>query len=212
MINANIVKQAFKQIAQTMKQNNELLTKLDSAAGDGDLGISMEQGFHAVAAFLENENDTDLGRLLIRASAVLNEASPSTLGTVLSVGLMAGGRTLKGVEECGIEQAAVFLETGCDAIMTRSKCSPGEKTILDALIPAAKAVRACADSNGTLAQGAKDAAKAAADGCAQTVDMMAVHGRAAYYAEKTIGLQDGGATVAKILFETVSDCAQGDTL
>ncbi len=205
MINANTVKQSFAAIAQAMTHNKELLTKLDSAAGDGDLGISMEQGFGAVVAFLDQCDETDLGVLLMRTSGVLNEASPSTLGTVLSVGLMTGGKTLKGKTEAAAADFAQFMEVGCQGIMTRSKSAPGEKTILDALLPAARALREAADAGKDLPEATALAAQAAAKGCEDTLKMKAVHGRAAYYAEKSIGLQDGGATVAKIIFETLAD-------
>ncbi|MFA9381948.1 MAG: dihydroxyacetone kinase subunit L [Acetanaerobacterium sp.] len=192
-----------------MTENKELLTQLDSAAGDGDLGISMEQGFCAVVTFQKTCDEADVGILLMRTAAALNEASPSTLGTVLSVGIMAGGKAIKGKNPCGVDEMATFLAAGCEAIMIRSKSAPGEKTILDALIPAEQAVRRAADQDQSLSEALTAAAAAAAQGCEKTRSMIAVHGRAAYYAKKSIGLQDGGATVAKIIFETLAGLCAG---
>lgn len=209
MIDATTLRRFFENAAQAMTENKELLTALDSATGDGDLGISMEKGFCAVAEFAAAPESGDLGALLIRAAAVLNEASPSTLGTILSVGMMSMGKALRNRELCGPPELAEAVAMGNRAIMERSKSAPGEKTILDALLPAQAALEAAAGDGKSLGDALEMARNAAENGMERTCGMKAVHGRAAYYAEKSIGQQDGGATVAHILFaaacETVAD-------
>ena len=202
MIDARMAKCLFGNLSVAMESNVELLTQLDSAAGDGDLGVSMKQGFAAVAHAAESADTDELGKLMQKCAMALNDAAPSTLGTILSVWLMAGGKTLKGKTQCGVEELAAFVAAGNSAIMARSNSAPGEKTILDALVPAQNALEAAATNGLSLKKALEDAAIAADQGCMLTKQMKAVHGRAAYYAEKTIGLQDGGATVARIIFDT----------
>ncbi|MDR1541513.1 MAG: dihydroxyacetone kinase subunit L [Clostridiales bacterium] len=204
MIDATSVKNSISAISKAMALNIDLLTKLDSEAGDGDLGISMKQGFSAAAETLASFEEEDVGKLLMKCSAVLNETSPSTLGTILSMGIFASGKALKGKTECSAIEAADAFDLGLQAIMKRSKSKPGEKTILDALIPAQNALREAALLGLSDSELLKAAAKAASEGCEKTKSMVSIHGRAAYYASNSIGRQDGGATAGKIIFEALS--------
>ena len=86
--------------------------------------------------------------------------------------------------------------------MEKAGSKPGEKTILDAIVPAAEALRDNADRGERAALEA--AARAAAEGSEATANMPAVHGRAAYYGEKSIGLVDGGSVVGRLIFETLT--------
>jgi dihydroxyacetone kinase-like protein len=202
-MNANDIKLGFKAIAEAMDQHYDLLTQLDSEAGDGDLGVSMKQGFSAVSDAVGKNSAPDVGRLLGSAAMALNEASPSTLGTIISTGLLACGKALRGKTEVDAQEAAAAFSSGLDAIMKRSGAKPGEKTILDSLIPAQQALAAAAREGLSGAEALRLASEAASDGCEHTKSMKAVHGRAAYYAGASIGRQDGGATVGKIIFSAL---------
>ncbi|MDR1560198.1 MAG: dihydroxyacetone kinase subunit L [Clostridiales bacterium] len=204
MIVAGDLKNAFTKIAEAMSRNVDLLTKLDSESGDGDLGISMKQGFGAIAEAMKGESGADVGKTLMKASMVLNEESPSTLGTILSTGLLVGGKTLKGKTVCSLDEIANALEAAIEAIMKRSQAKEGEKTILDALIPVQQSLKQSALENLTTTEAALKAAQAASDGCESTKRMTAVHGRAAYYAQSSIGRIDGGAEAAKIIFTALA--------
>ncbi|MDR2649265.1 MAG: dihydroxyacetone kinase subunit L [Clostridiales bacterium] len=199
-MNAGDIKRGFKAIAEAMDLNYDLLTRLDSEAGDGDLGVSMKRGFSAVSEAAGRNDSPDVGRLLASAAATLNEASPSTLGTIISTGLLACGKALRGKTEVEPPEAAEALATGLDAIMKRSGAKPGEKTILDSLIPAQRALASAAREGLNGADALRLASEAASAGCEHTKGMKAVHGRAAYYTEASVGRQDGGATVGKIIF------------
>jgi len=204
-MNAETVKRALLSISALMTENRDYLIELDQQNGDGDLGISMAAGFKALSAYLAAAEEKDLGKLFMKSSGILNEAAPSSLGTILSIGLMGMAKALKGKEEAGIKEVCAAMEAGIAAIMEKAKSKPGEKTILDALCPAVEALKNSPASDATSAWA--KAAQAAAAGSEATKTMRSVHGRAAYYAEKSIGVLDGGSAVGRLIFEGIRDSA-----
>lgn len=200
MVNADSLYRAFRAISREMTTNRDYLVELDAQNGDGDLGISMDNGFKAVASHLESAVETDLGRLLMQSSKVFNEASPSSLGTILSFGMMGMAKALKGKQNATLEELAGAMEAGMALIMEKGGAKPGEKTILDALKPGVDALLKNAGDDDAFAR----AAKAAAKGSEDTRQMRSVHGRAAYYGDKSIGVLDGGSVVGRLIFEALA--------
>lgn len=193
---------AMRRISEVMDKNREYLIELDQINGDGDLGISMSGGYRAAADFLDREQSNDLGRLLMGAAGVFNEVAPSSLGTITSIGITGMAQTLKGKTEASLEDLVAAFRNGINRIMQRAGSKPGEKTIIDALYPA---VEALAEALPRGKQEAFDAAaRAAREGSEKTKCMMSVHGRAAYYGEKSIGVLDGGSVVGQLLFEAIA--------
>ncbi|MFC0673735.1 DAK2 domain-containing protein [Brachybacterium hainanense] len=190
-------------ISALMTQNRDLLVRLDQVSGDGDLGISMDEGFQAFAAYVAEQDParTDLAELFRQGAKVLNAAAPSSLGTILSFGLMGIARSLRGRGTVDAADVADAFDAGIANIMAKAGSKPGEKTVLDALVPAADALRAALDAGADLAGAARQAAAAAAEGSEATTRMMAVHGRAAYSAQRSIGVLDGGSVVGKLIVE-----------
>lgn len=202
MIDIQTIQAAFSAISRRMTENRSYLIELDAQNGDGDLGISMDTGFKAVAAYLQNPEEADLGRLFLKASKVFNEASPSSLGTILSFALMGIAKSLKGKGSAQVDELVDAMDAGVHLVMEKAGSKPGEKTILDALCPALEALKASA---GEEAKARFDkAAQAAAQGSESTRRMRSVHGRAAYYGDKSIGLLDGGSVVGKLIFEAIA--------
>ncbi len=206
MLNAQTLRMAMGEIAATMAINRQYLIELDQRNGDGDLGISMAEGFAAASGFVNASEETDLGKLLVGASKVFNEAAPSSLGTIMSFCMMGMARTLKGHEEADTALVGEALASGVAKIMERANSKPGEKTVLDALDPAASAL--CAHSPEGAIAAWQAAAKAAAEGSDSTASMKAVHGRAAYYGDKAIGLIDGGSVAGRLVIEALSRAVQ----
>ena len=201
-MNAETLKKAVQSISQLMTQNKDYLVELDAQNGDGDLGISMSSGYAAVASYLDTTEETDLGKLMLKSSSVFNEAAPSSLGTITAFGMMGMAKALKGNAQADLAQTAAAMEAGLAMIMEKAKSKPGEKTILDALHPAIEALKENAGGDAKAAFAA--AATAAAAGSESTKEMRSVHGRAAYYGDKSIGLLDGGSVVGKLIFEGIS--------
>lgn len=193
-MNRDSVIRGLEAISRCMDDNREMLIELDSRNGDGDLGISMSEGFRAAYAAAAS-SEGNIGRLLKQAAFSLNEAAPSSLGTITTIILMTMAGQLAGMDEVSLSQLGEAMTAGLEKVMERTGSAPGEKTILDALIPAAE----------TLANGGslQESAAAAAAGAESTKDMLPVHGRAAYYGEKCLGLVDGGAVAGKLAFEAL---------
>lgn len=204
-MNAVSVKEAMERINCKMNENKDYLIKLDQQNGDGDLGVSMSEGFAAAYAFVQGSEETDLGKLFMKMGGVFNEAAPSSLGTILSFGFMGMAKALKGKTEIGLSEAAEAMKAGVEKIMDKAGSKPGEKTILDALCPAVEML--CTEAEGDVKEALKKAAEKAAEGSEATKEMRSVHGRAAYYGEKSIGLLDGGSVVGRLIFEAIADIA-----
>lgn len=192
---------AFSRIADTMARHRQELIDLDARTGDGDLGISVSAGFAAVHNYLVSADETDLGRALAKCSSAFNEAAPSTLGTIISVGLMGMAKALRGRTEASFAELVAAFEAGLALIMERAQSKPGERTILDSIHPAVQALKQHAEAGCGAALRA--AFTAAEQGMKATATMKPVHGRAAYYGEKAMGEIDGGAAVGKLIFESL---------
>jgi dihydroxyacetone kinase-like protein len=202
MTDSATIKKAFAAVSGKMAENRDYLIELDSQNGDGDLGISMDNGFKATSAWLEQQTETDLGQLLRQTARTLNESSPSSLGTILSHMILGMAKTLRGKTQATYEETVAALEAGVGQIQEKAGSKPGEKTVLDALCPAVETLKATEED----VKGAfKAAAAAAAAGSESTREMRAVHGRAAYYGDKSIGVLDGGSAVGKLIFEALAE-------
>ncbi|MBN2851696.1 MAG: dihydroxyacetone kinase subunit L [Clostridia bacterium] len=184
-----------------MDENKDYLVELDSKAGDGDLGISMSSGFRAVLVS-EAMEETSLKKFFMKAGMTINEASPSSLGTILFIAILGGAKAIGDKEELTVKDSGEFFTACVKAVMGKTGSKRGEKTILDSVIPAADVLLLSEDD---LEVAFPNALAAAEQGMQATVKMQAVHGRAAYYAEKSIGNIDGGAVVGMLIFKAICD-------
>ena len=199
MIAISEIKKGISSIAKEMTENRDYLVELDQRNGDGDLGISMSEGFNALVEVLNMTEETDLGKVFRDLSKTFNESAPSSLGTILSFGLMGIAKELKGKTEVSRQELSVALEKGLDNILDKTGSKVGEKTIIDSLSPGIESLLSSgSEEDKTAFQNAYEASKAGAE---KTKEMMAVHGRAAYYGEKSLGLIDGGAVVGTLIFK-----------
>lgn len=201
---------AWRAISRKIEENEAYLIELDQQNGDGDLGLSLKNGFTAIVRCLEASQEEDLGRLFMESAKALNETSPSTLGTILSLGLTGMAKALKGKTSANLEEIVKAMKQGLENIEKKAGSKEGEKTILDALYPA---VRALSEYSGeSLAAAWQAAAEAAAEGSENTKTMRAVHGRAAYYGDKSIGILDGGSVAGRLIFEALPEYFEGRNL
>lgn len=196
------IKGIIEAISGEMLANRDYLVKLDQVNGDGDLGISMDDGYRAVAEYLKTAEEKDLGRLMMACGKVFNASAPSSLGTITSFGFIGMAKALRGKEVVSFEEAAGAMLIGVENIMEKAESKVGEKTILDSLYPGVLALVKYASDPKTAVM---EAVKAAAEGSEATKQMRAVHGRAAYSAERSIGILDGGSVVGKLIFKGIAD-------
>jgi phosphoenolpyruvate---glycerone phosphotransferase subunit DhaL len=208
VITTETMRDILLTIADRIDAARDELDALDAALGDGDLGISMAKGFDAVRSLLQSEppREETPGGLLVRCSLQLQEAAPSTLVTLLAMAFVSAGTQVK--QEAALDGAHVhgMFEAMIASLQRRGKAQVGDKTILDALAPAAGALGAALESGASLEDALAEAADAAERGAEGTRALQARHGRAGRYFEQSIGHEDAGAAVGAIL---VAGFAQG---
>jgi dihydroxyacetone kinase-like protein len=177
-------------MAQVATHADEL-RDLDAALGDGDLGITVSSGAKAVVEALEGLDDlvapADIAKACAKAFA---NANPSTMAALVAGALLAGSKTWADTTEIGHAEAVEFGQAAADSISKRGKSEVGDKTILDALIPAVEALRAAPQGE----IGLRSAIAAAEKGVDDTRGLQSKRGRASWLQERSIGLQDPGAT------------------
>lgn len=200
-MNQESVKGIMEAISNEMSANRDYLVELDQVNGDGDLGISMDDGYRAVVEFLKTAEEKDLGKLFLLCGKVFNASAPSSLGTITSFGFMGLAKALKGKEETSFEEAAGAMLAAVENIMEKAESKVGEKTILDSLYLGAEALVTYASDP---ERAVREGEKAAGQGSEATRQMRAVHGRAAYSADRSIGILDGGSVVGKLIFKGIA--------
>ncbi len=193
------LKAIVARIAEIMSGKKEELIRLDGAVGDGDLGLTMEKAFVAARDESAGLEEPDVGKLALKIGAVIARAAPSTMGTLVATGFMSGGKAVSGKQALGLPETAAFFEAFVAGIMQRGKAKPGEKTLLDVLHPAAEALKQAAAEGASLEEGFRRCREAAARGLAASRDMVAQHGRVAYYQEQSRGKEDPGAVAASYI-------------
>ncbi len=191
--------------ADVMKQNRDYLIDLDSVVGDGDLGLTMSDGFLAASEAVKSSEETDIGKLSYLAGKAMSTAVPSTMGTLMASGFMSAGKALKGVAELDMSGVCLFFEAYLEGVRSRGKAELGEKTFLDGLHPAVLQLKADEAANISVSEAASNAVAAAHAAFMATKGMPAKHGRAAAHGEKSRELLDPGAAVADLIMKGYAD-------
>ena len=189
------------ELQKIMGENRDYLIDLDRVVGDGDLGLTMSDGFLAAYHAVKDIPETDIGKILYMAGKAMSTAVPSTMGTLMASGLMQAGKVLKGKTEVEREDIATFFMAFEEGVTARGKAKVGEKTFLDGLDPAVEAMRAAFAAGEPLSVVADKAVHAAKEGFEKTTTMIAVHGRAATRGEASRSLEDPGAAVALLMMK-----------
>ncbi|NLL76804.1 MAG: dihydroxyacetone kinase subunit L [Clostridiales bacterium] len=189
------------EIKDIMAENKDYLIQLDSVVGDGDLGLTMSDGYLAAYNAISDGTETDVGKLLYTAGKAMSVAVPSTMGTLMASGFMQAGKVLKGKTELTDYDIVELFSAYMDGVMNRGKAKVGDKTFLDGLNPALIALRERIDKGESLQAAANASAKAAEEGFENTATMIAVHGRAATRGEMSRNLKDPGAAVAMLIMK-----------
>ena len=196
----------FESWKTLFAEQREFLIALDGKVGDSDLGITMSKAFAAAAEALAAEGEqAGISRLLRTAGATMARAAPSTMGTLTATGFLRASKATEGAEALGTAEIAAFWRAYRDGIAERGKARLGDKTLLDVLDPIAVTLEQQAVS-GTALPGALGAAADAAEQALEATSAMAAqHGKAAAFREKTIGLQDAGATVGYLMIRRMAE-------
>lgn len=199
----------LENIKDIMIENKDYLINLDSVVGDGDLGLTMSDGFSAAYNSVKDFEDDDVGKLLYTSGKTMSTAVPSTMGTLMASGLMNAGKVLKGEKEISFDGIVTIFDAYFEGVALRGKAKVGEKTFLDGLAPAVESLKESQKNGDSLELSAEKAAKAANQGFINTTTMIAVHGRAATRGKESRDLQDPGAAVAMLIMKAFNNTSKG---
>lgn len=201
----NYLKNLMKSLMEIMVENRDYLIDLDSVVGDGDLGLTMSDGFTAAYKAIENFSENDAGKLLYTGGKAMSTAVPSTMGTLMASGFMNAGKILKGKAELQDSDIAELFQAYMDGVAARGKAKVGDKTFLDGIYPAVEAIKTALQQGDSLEAAAQKAADAADAAFKNTTTMIAVHGRAATRGEASRALLDPGAAVAMLMMKAFAN-------
>jgi dihydroxyacetone kinase-like protein len=194
-----------KAFASTVAENREYLTRLDSAIGDADHGTNMDRGMKAVVAKLDAQEGEDIGALLKTVGMTLISTVGGAGGPLYGTLFLQMGMATTGKSELQPEDWAAALDGAVSGVQMRGKAELGDKTMVDALIPARDTFNSALADGASFEDALRRSAQAAQQGMESTVPLVAKKGRASYLGERSAGHQDPGATSTHLLIETAAE-------
>lgn len=194
-----------RAFAAAMAENKEYLTELDSAIGDADHGINMNRGMHAVLAKLEGNGQADAGALLKTVGMTLVSTVGGASGPLYGTLFLEMGSSAAGKPELSDEDWAAALAAGVAGVQRRGKAELGDKTMIDALVPAVQELRSSLAAGSAAGEALHRSAEAAREGMIATIPLVARKGRASYLGERSADHQDPGATSSWLLLRTAAE-------
>lgn len=185
------------------REKDELI-RLDSVAGDGDMGLSMADGFAAVQHYLEGKTFSDIGELFYRVGKKMQASAASSMGTLVAFGFMGVGKAFRGRTEIRCQELGDLLAAFEQAIMKLGGAKPGDKTFLDGLHPAVEVLKSATTDDEARALLPR-AAQAAKEGSDKTTTMVARFGRIAFRGEASRSILDPGSVLAAFIVRTLAE-------
>jgi dihydroxyacetone kinase len=204
------LRRAIEAVCECLLAAEPTLTEMDQRVGDGDLGISLARGARAVQLELDSyASETTPGAALREISATLRRVVGGTSGPLYAVMLLRAAVALEHSDETSARQWAAAFSAGVDGLMELGGASPGDRTMVDALKPAADALQ-----NGLVHMASTDAAlqaavDAASDGALRTASMHPRRGRSSYVGDRALGHVDPGAHAVALWLAAIRDALAG---
>ena len=197
--------QWLSNLSGVLTENKEYLTELDSAIGDADHGINMKRGFDRVMDKLPSVADKDIGNVLKTTGMTLISSVGGASGPLYGTFFMRSGMAAAAKEELSGEDLVTLLQAGVDGIVQRGRAQVGDKTMIDAWMPALDAMKESLAAGNDTVTALEVAVAAAEQGMKDTIPLQAKKGRASYLGERSIGHQDPGATSSYLMLKTLLD-------
>jgi dihydroxyacetone kinase len=197
----------FGYVADDIIAAQAELNSLDAVAGDGDLGLTMTTAAEAVKALLPELDTMELAGALKRCGAELARKAPSTSGTLFATALLRAGAAAgqdAATGEAPVATLARLVTAAAEGIQQRGKAKPGDKTLLDALVPASDALTNASKSGLDLQSALQQATDAARAGAEETRGLRPRVGRASWLADRSEGHEDGGAHLVALVFASAT--------
>lgn len=195
----------IREIAAAVAEHKEYLTRLDSAIGDADHGINLNRGFQAALEKLGSNTPSDISTAFKTVGMALVGKVGGASGPLYGTLFMQLGVATAGKEHLSLADWTEALKKAVAAVQARGKAEPGDKTMIDALLPAVEALEKTVAGGGDLASALKRASEAAEAGMKATIPLVARKGRASYLGERSSGHQDPGATSSYLLIRAAAE-------
>ncbi len=208
MLTKSQILQWLQAVAAAIEQHKDYLTELDAAIGDADHGINMSRGFQKVITQLPSVADKDIGTIFKTVSMTLISSVGGASGPLYGTFFLRASTAVAGKQELTNHDMVAFLEAAVDGVVQRGKANLGDKTMLDALLPAKDAFKQAVTDGENMQEALEKAVVAAERGMKNTIPIVAKKGRASYLGDRSIDHQDPGATstylILKTLLETIT--------
>jgi len=199
-----------RTIAQTAVDNEKYFCDLDAVVGDGDFGYSLARGFEIVLSDFDDLEYEDAGGLLKKTALILTKRIGGTSGPIWGTAFLRAGGSLAGKADPTGADVVEAMRAAIEGIKQRGNTDLGDKTLLDALVPAVDTLEA------SLGEGAATALERAAltarESAEATKGMLAQRGRASYTGDRSRDSVDAGAVGVAVMFEAVSKAWRGSEL
>jgi len=194
----------IRNMRTRIKEQKDFLSELDNVIGDGDHGINMARGFDETEKKMGSLEGKDIGTILKTVGMTLVSTVGGASGPLYGTAFMKAGGVLTGKTEMDIHDFCDALKAAIDGVMLRGKSTTGEKTMLDAMVPAYKAITGALEGSNDARKALEAGLAAAKEGVEYTKTIIATKGRASYLGERSIGHQDPGATSFTVLLEAIT--------
>ena len=199
------VEAVVRTIATVAVDNEKYFGDLDAVVGDGDFGYSMARGFELVLSGWDDFDRADIGTFLKKIAVVITSRIGGTSGPIWGTAFLRAGVTAGTAEELDSAQVIAMLRAAIEGIKARGKSDVGDKTLLDALVPAVDTLEEQIGAGHDAATAVRAAAVVARERAEATRSMQAMRGRASYTGERSIGTLDAGAVAVAVMFEALAD-------
>jgi phosphoenolpyruvate---glycerone phosphotransferase subunit DhaL len=193
-----------RTIAQTAVDNETYFGDLDAVVGDGDFGYSMARGFEQVLAGFDDFDRSDIGTFLKKVAVTITGRIGGTSGPIWGTAFLRAGALSAGKTTITGEDVVAMLRAAVEGIQQRGQAELGDKTLLDALVPAIDTLERELGAGSGAAAAVQAASEAAREAAEATKGMVAKRGRAAYTGERSRGSVDAGATAVAVMLERIS--------
>ena len=195
------------RFAATIEEHRGELVRLDTAIGDGDHGTNMDRGMRKAVEKADAQEGDDIGALLKAVGMALVSSVGGAAGPLYGTLFLQMGTATAGATTLDAAAFGDALEAGLKGVQARGKAEPGDKTMVDALLPAVEALRD--EQSAGVEQAVDRAASAAEEGMKATIPMEARKGRASYLGPRSVDHQDPGATSSYLLLRSAAETFAG---
>jgi phosphoenolpyruvate---glycerone phosphotransferase subunit DhaL len=200
-VTADQVRDWIRRFADEIAEHRMDLVRLDTAIGDGDHGTNMDRGMKKAVEKLDGTDGGDIGADLKAVGMALVSSVGGAAGPLYGTLFLQMGTAATGKAELDLDGWTAAVEAGITGLQSRGKAEPGDKTMLDALLPALAALK----EGGELGAALERSADAAEEGMKATIPLEARRGRASYLGPRSVGHQDPGATSSYMLLRTAAE-------